>query len=329
MSWGWITNDWRLKLLALGLSMLLLGAVAFSQNPATQKTITKPIVYQVPDGLIIINPQKTVQARVTGLADVVSTLTDASVSAEVDVTKATPGPAVKLNIAITSLTPGVTVLNPVVPIALYIDRRETVPLTVQVNTPNPVPGWAVTKAAAACVIPPQTITPCVVHYDGPKSWEAGLKAIATFPSPPDSATGTVPGIPIVLLQGNNTPLPETTTCCPPAGLDVSTVTIEVDAITGQSSTTVPLVAANPKNPPPSNYRVVGVTVNPVTVVISGEKTVIDKIQMITLPPIDLSNQTGTVTFRVPILYSAGVTFTTTIATITYTIQPNPQVSPSP
>ena len=30
---SWIVSDWRLKLLALGLSLGLLGAVSFSENP--------------------------------------------------------------------------------------------------------------------------------------------------------------------------------------------------------------------------------------------------------------------------------------------------------
>ena len=32
---SWVTESWRLKLLAIGLSVLMLGAVAFAQNPPT------------------------------------------------------------------------------------------------------------------------------------------------------------------------------------------------------------------------------------------------------------------------------------------------------
>ncbi len=39
-----ITDDWRLKLLAVGLAVLMLGAVAFAQNPPTTKSFTVPIV---------------------------------------------------------------------------------------------------------------------------------------------------------------------------------------------------------------------------------------------------------------------------------------------
>ena len=36
---SWIAENWRLKLLAVGLSALMLAAVAFSQNPPTIKSI--------------------------------------------------------------------------------------------------------------------------------------------------------------------------------------------------------------------------------------------------------------------------------------------------
>jgi len=54
-----ITDDWRLKLLAIGLAVLMLGAVAFSQNPPTTKSFTVPISYQVGADLVLINPPFT------------------------------------------------------------------------------------------------------------------------------------------------------------------------------------------------------------------------------------------------------------------------------
>jgi len=45
---SWITEDWRLKLLALGLAVVMLGAVAFSQNPPTIKTLSVPLNYRLP-----------------------------------------------------------------------------------------------------------------------------------------------------------------------------------------------------------------------------------------------------------------------------------------
>src|SRR6185503_11453446 len=105
-----ITENWRLKLLALGLSVLMLGAVAFSQNPPTVKTIRDvSIAYTVPTGLVIINPPATTAVTVTGLADALTTATNASVSATIDVSKAAPGPSVNVPMHVRSLISGVNV----------------------------------------------------------------------------------------------------------------------------------------------------------------------------------------------------------------------------
>ena len=52
MNWGLITDSWRLKLLAVGLAVLMLGAVAFSQNPPTTKSLTVSLNYTVPPNII-------------------------------------------------------------------------------------------------------------------------------------------------------------------------------------------------------------------------------------------------------------------------------------
>ena len=56
MNWGLVTDSWRLKLLAVGLAVLMLGAVAFSQNPPTTKSLTVSLNYTVPPNIILINP---------------------------------------------------------------------------------------------------------------------------------------------------------------------------------------------------------------------------------------------------------------------------------
>src|SRR5207237_7344361 len=72
MSWGLVTEDWRLKLLGLGLAILMLGAVAFSQNPPTQKTLTVGINYTVPPNIVLINPPTKVNETYSGLARVIA-----------------------------------------------------------------------------------------------------------------------------------------------------------------------------------------------------------------------------------------------------------------
>ena len=321
---SWITDDWKLKLLALALSVLTLGAVAFSQTPTTQKIFNPAIDYNVPSSLVIINPPLKVPVRVTGLADTITTMTDSNVTATVDLSKAQTGSAVKLNITVATrgVGPGVSVINTSVPITLNIDKRQTVALTVDAILPRPAPDWLVTKTTVSCG---DSNTTCIVHYDGPVQWETNLKAVATLTKSIATTQTVQLGVQIVLLQ-NNAPLPDTLTYLP-SGLDQSTVSIVVDAKTGSTSTTLPLVAAAPSKPPPSGYRVTGITITPVSVIATGDQTVLSHTQFITLRAVDLSSSTSTATFNVNIPYPNGVTGAVTTASITYTIAPIPSPSP--
>jgi len=103
-----ILDDWRLKLLALGLGILMLGAVAFAQNPPKVSQFIVPVHYTVSPDLVLINPPTNVSVTVNGLADVIATMKPENILAVVDATKASPGPAVMLNATAKSLVNGVT-----------------------------------------------------------------------------------------------------------------------------------------------------------------------------------------------------------------------------
>lgn len=334
MSWNLITDDWRLKLLAVGLSVVLLGAVAFSQNPPTSKTITKTIDYTVPPGLIVINPPKTTTVVVTGLADTISAVTSSSVAASFDLTRATPGQSVKVNLAVRSLVSGVSVQNPIVPQALYIDQRASVTLPVSVRTSRVTPGWQVTKAEARC-----PTAPCSVTFDGPVSMETNakgetnLKAFADFTSPVENSSYDVLTQPIVLEQNGITlDLAKVrANTVQQATLDTTTAAIHIEAKTGTTSRQVVLIDAPPSNPPPTCYRITDIKVDPPSVTITGTPDVLAGITTITLPGVDLSKASPPVAaFKVTITYPPNVSGLTGTTRVAYSLVQNPNcTTPSP
>ena len=323
---SWITSDWRLKLLALGLAALMLGAVAFSQNPPTNKQVTTNINYTVPAGLTVVNPPSKTTVTVSGLADTISGVTPVSVVATVDLTKAGPGPSVNVNVVVKSLVPGVSI-QPVPPIALDIEKMASVRLPVVVRTPRVTPGWQVTQAVASC-----PSSPCFVTFDGPVSLESNLKAYADFTSPVQNNSYDVLTQDVVLEQ-NGVPLDLAhlaSTTVPKAGLDLSSVSIHIDAKTGTTTRQVSLIDAPPSNPPPTCYRITGIAIDPLAVTISGSPEALSQITTITLPAIDLSRSTSNATFKVTIPYPAGITGSAATARVTYSIAQNPNCSsPSP
>jgi hypothetical protein len=323
---SWITDDWKLKLLALGLAVLMLGAVAFSQNPPTSKTFTKSIDYSsLPANLIIINPPARTTVTVRGVADLISSVTSSSVVASVDLSKATPGPNVNANLVAKSLVAGVSIQNPVVPIALYIDQRAKIQLSVTVRTPNVLPGWEVNQQATYALCPNN---PCSVQFDGPVSWETNLKAYVDFTTPIAFTTDDVPTQPVVLEQ-NGGPL-DTRPTLPRAGLDITTVAIHIEAKTGTTTRQVVLIDSPPVNPPPNCYHVTGITVDPIAVVLTGTPDALSGITTITLPAVDLTGHSSNASFQITIPFASGVTGSVSKAKVTYSISQNPNcVPPSP
>jgi hypothetical protein len=323
-----ITDDWRLKVLAIGLAVLMLGAVAFSQNPPTQKTLTNvSIGYTMGPDIIVINPPTKTTVNVTGLADALTSVSSSSVAASFDLTKVSPGPNVHVDLVVRSLTTGVQVQNQIVPQVLNIDRLTAVTLPVTVRTQRVTPGWQVTNAVARCPNSPPAAA-CSVVFTGPSTWEANLAAFADFTDSVQQNSYDVLTQAVLLVQ-NGQPLDLTRLTEPPVRLDPSTVAIHIEAKTGTTTRQVTLIDAPPSHGPPAGYRVTDVRVDPITVVLNGPPEVLAKITTITLPPVDLSGATSTKTFQVAIPYPDNVVGSAPLAKVTYTISANPNASPSP
>jgi YbbR domain-containing protein len=320
-----ITEDWRLKLLGLGLAVLMLGAVAFAQIQPTTRSLDVPLNYVVTSSdIVLINPPTKISVTYTGLADAVQKVNTSTLLTTVDTTGAKPGTAVKLNITAHSLDPQVTV-QPPPPIAVNIDTRQVIQVPVQVRATAST-GWEIdpTKTLATC--PGQKYAnPCQVQFDGPFSWEAGLKAVATL----QGVVGTRDYLnqSVLLQPTGNVDLSQRTV--PSIRVDVTSCDIHIEAVQGATSTTVPLLDAPPSKPPPPGYRVTAITITPLTVTISCDPSVLARIPNITLPPVDLSHSTSDAVFSLPIPYPRGVSFEVQTATVKYSISPNPNSSPSP
>jgi YbbR domain-containing protein len=322
---SWITDDWRLKLLALGLAVLMLAAFAFSQNPPTSITMKVGINYTVPPGLILINPPKQTTVTVRGLADLVSAANAGNTLANADVSKATStGPSVKVNLVGKSLINGISV--DASPITLNIDARNVIQLAVVARiSKGAALGWQITKQEAQCSGPPP---PCTVTFDGPASWEENLKAYADYPLPVAGSPNDFPSAPVVLEQNGISIDYLNANTVPQLGVDIKTVSIHIEAKSGTTSRQVTLIDAPPSNPPPTCYRVTSIAIDPSTIVLSGPSDAVPNITTITLPAVDLSQHTSDFTFRIAIPpLAAGVTGSAATARVTYSISKNPNCTP--
>lgn len=329
MSWSLITNEWRLKLLAFGLAVLMLGAVAFSQNPPTTRTLPVPIGYPnlSPDSpIVVINQPITAKVRVTALADVLPSVTSSSIAATFDLTKVSPGANQHVNLSVKSVDPRVKVQDPVVPYVLNIDKRVPLKLDVTVKTPKIANGWKLARAEAQCPGTPSG-TLCQATFIGPASYETGLKAYVDYTTEVNSNSVSTPSLAVYLEQPNGQRLDLTRPTFPAMTLDPLNVNVHIEAASTISNKQLTLVNAQPLHGPAQGYRVTNVTLTPLTVLVTGTPEALAQLTTITLPPVDLSGRTSDATFQIAIPYPDGTGSSVKNARVVYSIAPNPSPSP--
>ena len=327
---SWITSDWKLKLLGLGLAALLLLGVAYSQYPIQTTTVDARINYNglPPAGLIVNNPPTTTKVAISGLgADIRASTT----TVDVDLSKIKQGTAVVVNPTPHAVGQNVTATS-VTPVTLKVEQLVTASLDIQVRATF-ANYWEASKTSppkAICGNGSASAPPCQVSVSGPASLLQGLAAYLVVADPISSKSRDLPNIAVRFARGGSEVDLTKVVAIPAITWEPQAVTAHVEAEQGVETIQVALVDALPTAPPPPGYHVVGVIVNPQLILITGSPDVLAGISSITLAGQSLAGFTSDHTFTVKIVGpDPTVALSQKTATVTYLIRPNPAVSPSP
>ena len=320
----WIYRNWRLKLLAVGLAVALLAAVAFSENPVTVRAVDAGINYTgLPSNLELVTPPLRVQVTVIGLAAAVNPPANPRVTVDVDVSHVTKGQNVIVSGTPRVLDPGVNAQTDRVAIPLNVDERLTgVELPIEVRT-SVTAGWQVDKAAAS---------PAKVTLAGPKSVLDGLKAFAQLDSPIQNAVVDSPNQQVQFEQNGRKFDLRAEKTIPVLSIDPSTVLLHVEASQPRQTRSV-FLSASLSGSPAQGYAVRSVSVDPAAVDISGPGDVISKISTITLSSVSIDGlKDGTQTFRATVLLPDQVDSLVKqarVTVVTYALPAAPTPTPTP
>ncbi len=320
---SWLTNYWRLKLLAVGLAVVLVFAVGYSQYPIQTVTVDAKVNYnnEPPVGLVVNGPPVTTKAAISGLA---SDVRSAIVTVDVDLSKLKEGTAVVVSPTAYVSGLGVTIQS-VAPLTLKVEQLAAVNLDIQVRATF-ANGWQLNKAQAECGTQGQA---CQAVVSGPASIMQGLGAYVVVDEPIASTDRSVGGN--VRFVRNSSEVDLTKILAFPAVTwTPTTVIAHVTATHGTETIQVALVDAPPSAPPPPGYHVTAVIINPQLITITGSPETLAGITSITLQAVSLSGYTSDHTFTLNIVApDPSIQLSVKKATVTYKITPNPAVSPSP
>lgn len=312
---GWLVENWRLKLLAVTLALGLLGAVAFSQNPITLKSLPATIDYDNrPDGLVLVNPSLQTTVNVNGLAAAVNAVSDKvpnGVRFGVDLAKAKAGLHQTFTARPKVLPTGVNWDGVPVQVTLDIDTQAgPTPIDVEIRTPNVAPGWKVvsTPAATYAACGDGSAGKCQVRVTGPTTLVDGLKAYVQVESAITNDTTDSPSQPVRFEQnGHPIDLVKSFTTIPQIVINPTTVLAHVTAQRSQASRQVP-VRVSVTGRQACGYVVGALNLsNGGFVTLVGPSDTLAKTDAVTLPNgIDISGATANVSSRQTVPTDPGV-----------------------
>lgn len=316
---GFVRRNWKLKVLCFFIAFVTWVGVVYAGNPPETKLVSLTIPQSpanIPASYVLVHQVNDVVVRVGGDQNTLASLNPAALNVIVDWAAVNRPGTYSIPMSITSIDPNIELIDPPTSVQVDLDAftSKSVPVTIQITAPPPVGYQSGSEQA----------TPSTVVVEGPEHELAGVVARVTVNLSTQKANfnATLP----VLVDSKGVRLNNVSV--QPTDVSVS-ITITADV-------TKRIVAVVPKtvgSPSPGHY-LLGIIVNPLTVVATGSQDLLNTLDSVTTTAIPLGGITGFYTVSVTITAPAGITLSQSKVTVeiemgTVAAPPTPTPSPSP
>jgi len=323
---GFITRNWKLKLLAAVLATVGWAGVVFATNPPGTRSVSVPVPQppasnvSLPAGYMLTQPIPNLTVDVSGTEAHLNSFSHGSLQISVDynaikaVGSRVPA-TVKLPVTVTNSDPNVTLDSPQTSVEADVDTAATASETVVVKVSHtPPPGYEVGTTV---------VTPTAVMATGPEHELIGIQIETQqidLTNRVANWEGTVPLYPYDrdgrLLTDVNVD---------PVSVDVAITVVALDT----SRTSAVLVG--PVTGVSAGSEVSSISYTPTTVTLTAAPDLINApdLASVTVGGVDVAGQTGTVTYHLNVQVPAGISVSpSTSVAVTITVTPIPTVTPS-
>lgn len=315
---GFITRNWRLKLLSTGVAIVSWVGVVYAGNPPETKMVNVAVPQSssvIPAEFVLVTPVPNLQVRIGGTRSSLNGFSTSSITVNVNWKSVTKAGVVNVPVSVSNSDPSVQLIDP--PTAITADLDNLASTTLQVNidiTASPPAGYVVSSEAAA----PSSVVVAGAQHELP-----GLQARVKLDLS-TRKTNVEADVPVLIYDSHDNQVNNLSSIDP----NTVRVTITVSASqTSRASAVVPSTLGTVA----SGHQLVGIHVNPATVVLSGPQDLLNALDSVPTANISLNGLTGTVTLNVPVTPPAGVTAApgTVAVTIDVVTVATPAPSPTP
>ena len=316
---GFIRRNFRLKLLATGVALVSWVGVVYAGNPPETKTVSVAIPQSpsdIPAKFVLVSPVPNLSLHLGGPKNNLNAYSMSSLNVTVSWKSVNTAGTVNVPISVTNTDPSVQLIDPPTSVSADVDNLASATLPVNINVKAPPP--------AGYVISSESASPATVVVTGAQQKLAGLQARVSIDlsNHKTNIEGELDVLPYDShgMQVNNPPW---LTGVTPSQVQVTIIISSTQ--TSRASAVVPSRSGSP----PAGWELVGISVNPATVVLSGPQELLNALDSVSTSTISLNGLTGTTSRTVNITPPDGVTAYPSTVTVTITIVPLSAASPSP
>lgn len=315
---GFITRNFRLKVLASVIASITWAGAVYAANPPEIRVVSVAVpqaAADIPARWVLVHAIPDLQLRLSGTREHLDAFSTSSIRVTPLFDKISGPGTQELPVEIVNADPNVTVVNPPDTISVDVDRLTSKDVAVGVVlSPGPPAGYVARSEDIG--VDPKNVT-----VTGPESELNGISVRATLDLSHQKAnfTGQVN---LFTYDAKGNRLSDLSTNPPTA-----TVTITIHAVsTSRTSAVVPPIRGSVA----SGYQLSGISVSSPTVVLTGPQDLLNSLDSVTTSAVIVTGLTGNRTFTVTVQPPAGVTADPTTVSVTVFVQPVPgAATPTP
>jgi YbbR domain-containing protein len=319
---GFVTRNWRLKLLATFLAVVSWAVVVYAGNPPGIRAVTvsvpqDPVEDPLPSPYILIAPIPDITVDIAATQDHLNAYNKASLVVRVDYAAIRQAGFLSLPISVTNNDPNCEIEHAPSYVVADVDKSGASTANVQlVVSHSPPPGFTVSA---------ETVTPGTVTLTGPEHEFSGLQVRATV-NLSDQRANYSASVNLIPYDAQGRQISDVN--INPATADVE---ITVNSVSTDRSSAVTLGTI--RGQPASGYEISSISMSPMVVVLAGSQELLNdpSLDSVTTDGIDVTGLSSTRSYSVGLVLPDGVTATpgTVLVTVTVSALPIPTATPTP
>ncbi len=311
---GFIRRNWKLKVGCTLIAFVTWVGVVYAGNPPETKVVSLPVpqsAASIPAGYTLVHPVNDVLVRIGGDQNTLDSLNSGVLTVTVNWASVNRAGTYSIPMSVSSTDPNIELITPPTSVQVDLDSltSKTVPVQIHVTNPPPV-GYESGN---------QRASPSTVTVTGPKRELASIEALVTVNLGTQKANyqQVLP----VLLYVNGVRLNN-------VGVQPTDISVGIDITAFVTPKIVAVFPRTEGSPSPGHY-LTGIVVNPLTVVATGSRDLLNTLDSVSTAPIQLNGVFGFYTITVALVAPPGITLSQSKVTVTIEMASVPTPPPTP